>query len=114
MHELAVTQAALEIALRHAHAAQAARITRIHFVVGQLATIVDDSVQFYWDAIAADTIAQGAQLSFERIPATMRCYACGATFLLNAQQDFRCPSCADPDVGVQGGDELRIDHIEVE
>lgn len=114
MHELAVTQSALEIALRHAHAAGATRITRIHFVVGQLATIVDDSVQFYWDAVAAETIAEGAKLTFARTPATMRCYACNAVFLLSEQQDFTCPTCASPDVGVQGGDELRIDHIEVE
>lgn len=112
MHELAVTQSALAIALRHAGDAQ--RITRIHFVVGQLSSIVDDSVQFYWDAIAAGTIAEGARLTFERTPATLRCYACGATFLLNAAQDFHCPACGQPDVAVQGGDDLRIDHIEVE
>jgi len=114
MHELAVTQSALAIALHHAAAADARRITRIHFVVGQLASIVDDSVQFYWDAIAQGTIAEGAQLTFERTPAAMRCYACHATFLLNDAQEFRCPLCASPDVAVQGGDDLRIDHIEIE
>jgi len=114
MHELAVTQRVLEIALRHAQTADAIRITRIHLVVGQLATIVDDSVQFYWDLIAQDTIAQGAQLTFERRPATMRCLACGETFTLSGQSDFRCPHCGDPDVVVAGGDELQIDHIEIE
>ena len=114
MHELAVTQQVLEIALRHAEAADALRITQIHLVVGQLATIVDDSVQFYWDLIAQDTIAQGAQLTFERRPATLRCLACGETFTLSGQGDFRCPHCGDLDVVVAGGDELRIDHIEIE
>ncbi len=114
MHELAVTQRVLEIALRHAQAADAVRITRIHLVVGQLATIVDDSVQFYWDLIAQDTIAQGARLTFERRPAAMRCLACGASFVLTADNEFRCPQCGDPDVVVAGGDELQIDHIEIE
>ncbi len=49
MHELAVTERVLEISLRHAEAAHATRITQIHLVVGQLSSIVDDSVQFYWD-----------------------------------------------------------------
>ena len=114
MHELAVTQRVLEIALRHAQAADATRITRIHLVVGQLATLVDNSVQFYWEIIAEDTIAQGARLTFERHPATMRCLACGKTFTLSGQSDFRCPYCGDLDVVVAGGDELQIDHIEIE
>jgi hydrogenase nickel incorporation protein HypA/HybF len=114
MHELAVTQRVLEIALRHAQAADAARITRIHLIVGRLATIVDDSVQFYWDLIAQDTIAQGAHLTFERRPATMRCLACGQSFTLTGQTDFHCPHCGDLDVIVAGGDELQIDHIEID
>lgn len=114
MHELAVTQQALEIALRHAHAAHATRIVAIHLVVGQLSSIVDDSVQFYWDAIAHDTIAQSARLTFTRRPAQLRCTACGASFTLAEQQEFRCPVCTAPDIYVNSGDELYVDSIEIE
>jgi hydrogenase nickel incorporation protein HypA/HybF len=64
MHELSVTESILEIALRHASNANAKRITNLYMVKGQLASIVDDSVQFYWDIISKDSIAEGAVLHF--------------------------------------------------
>ncbi len=113
MHELAVTEQVLAIALRHAAAVQATQITQIHLVVGQLSSIVDDSVQFYWRIIAAGTIAEHAHLRFERRPARMRCLACNARFSLAGQQDFVCPVCGSPDIVVEGGDELLLDSMEV-
>ena len=79
MHELAVTQSILDISLRHASEAGAKRITDINLVVGQFSSIVDDSVQFYWDIIAKETIAYGATLHFNRIPGEMTCGSCGHT-----------------------------------
>ena len=76
MHELSVTESILEIALRHANNANAKRITNLYLVIGQLASIVDDSVQFYWDIISKDSIAEGAVLHFRRLPATLACQEC--------------------------------------
>ena len=50
MHELPVTESILEIALRHAQKADATRITDLHLVIGQLATLVDDSIFGYGGA----------------------------------------------------------------
>jgi|GEM_PF-5568018 len=52
MHELSVTESVLEIACRHAGKAQAKRVTDIYLVIGRLSSIVDDSVQFYWNLIS--------------------------------------------------------------
>jgi hydrogenase nickel incorporation protein HypA/HybF len=40
-------------------------------VIGRLASIVDDSIQFYWDMISEGTICQGAKLHFKRVPAEL-------------------------------------------
>ncbi|MGD8998651.1 MAG: hydrogenase maturation nickel metallochaperone HypA, partial [Anaerolineae bacterium] len=71
MHELSVTESLLEIALRHAARAGAARITRLNIVVGELSSIVDESVQFYWDIVSRGTMAEGAELHFERVDGTL-------------------------------------------
>ncbi len=114
MHELSVTQSILNIAIRHAEQAGAARITDIRLVLGQLSSIVDDSVRFYWGIIAAGTIAEEAQLHFQRRPAQMQCQACGAAFALAASDDFACPQCGGGDVRVTGGEEFYVESIDVE
>lgn len=113
MHELGITQSILNIALRHAEGAGATRITHLHLVIGDLSSVVDDSVQFYWDVISRGTIAEGAELHFERMPATLRCLACQMRFSPNGR-DFACPDCGSCQVIVVDGDQFYLDSIEVE
>jgi len=113
MHELSVTQSILDIALRHAERSEAKRIVRLNLVIGELATIVDDSVQFYWDIVSRGTIAEGAELHFERVPGILRCLGCGHTFPLGGQ-DFTCPACGERQVVATGGDDFRLESIEVD
>ena len=79
MHEMGVTQSLLNITLEHAQRANAVRVNELRIVVGELSSIVDDSVQFYWDFVSQGTIAEKARLTFRRIPATMRAYAMQGT-----------------------------------
>jgi len=113
VHELGVTQSILEIAVRHAEEAGAARITRLSLVVGDLSSIVDDSVQFYWDLIAAGTLAEGAELVFKRVPATLRCVDCACEFPLDHER-FACPTCGSERVEVSGGQEFFLESIDVD
>ncbi len=113
MHELAVTQSILDICLRHAQEASVVKITDINLVIGQFSSIVDDSVQFYWDMIADGTIAQGAILHFNRIPGEMTCRTCGHVFQ-PTDQAFECPSCGSGFVRITKGEEFRVDSIDVE
>ena len=113
MHELAITEQLLTTALRHAEQAGAARITRLNLVVGQLSSVVDDSVQFYWDFVAQGTIAEGAVLSFRRVPASLTCRDCGASFTID-RFEGKCPSCGGEQVSVVSGDEFHLESIEVE
>lgn len=113
MHELAVTQSILDISLRHAQKMDAKRIVSINLVIGRFSSIVDDSVQFYWDMIAEGTIAKGAQLHFDRIPAEMKCLDCGNTFEPD-DTTFACPKCLSPKVHITKGEELRVESIDVE
>ncbi len=113
MHELPITESLLEIALRHAERARAQRILRLNLVIGELASVVDQSVQFYWDIVSQGTIAEGAMLCFERVRGQLRCVRCGTVFPL-AGETFTCPACGSGQVMAVGGDEFRLDSIEVE
>lgn len=110
MHELAVTQSILDIALKHAGSRT---VRQVQLVLGQFSSIVDDSVQFYWDIIAKDTLAAGAQLRFERIPGEMTCAACGKVFHPGSET-FSCPACASSTVRVTQGREFYVESIDVD
>ncbi len=113
MHELSATQSILEISLRHAKQANATRITDIHLVIGQLATLMDDSIQFYWDMIAKDTPAEGATLRFKRVPAQLQCMVCSEKYSPNGEE-FKCPNCGSVGVKVIAGEEFFVEAIDVE
>jgi hydrogenase nickel incorporation protein HypA/HybF len=113
MHELAVTESILEITLRHANKAQARRVTNLYLVVGQLSSIVDDSVQFYWDIISKDTTAEGATLHFRRVSVELLCLKCGNRYTPGGD-DFACPTCGSEQIRVVAGEEFYLDSIEVE
>jgi hydrogenase nickel incorporation protein HypA/HybF len=113
MHELAITQSILEIAVRHAEAQQAKRITDLFIVMGQWSSTVDDSVQFYWDMISENTIAYGAKLHFKRVPVEIVCTDCGH-FYHPTTRELLCPKCGSTHIKVKTGEEFYLEAIEVE
>lgn len=113
MHELSVTENILSISLKHATQTQASRVTAIHLVVGQLSSVVDDSVQFYWDMLSENTLCQGAILHFSRIPATFRCLDCDKEFDL-ADRLSTCPNCNGIRTSILSGEEFYVESIEIE
>jgi len=110
MHELAVTTSILDLALQHA---KKAPITDVHLVIGQLSSVMDDSVQFYWDIISQDTAAEGSQLHFRRIPAEFQCQKCHARYPLRGE-DFTCPVCQSTEVSIVAGEEFYLEAIDVD
>jgi hydrogenase nickel incorporation protein HypA/HybF len=113
MHELPIAQSILDISLRHAGQAGAKNITDLHLVIGRLSYVVDDSIQFYWDMIAKDTIAEGAKLHFRRVPAEFLCLDCNQRYSPDGEV-LACPYCQSTRVKVVAGDEFRLESIDVE
>lgn len=113
MHELPIAQSILKIALRYAEKEAATCVTDLYLLIGQLSSIVDDSVQFYWDIISRDTLAEGATLHFERVPMRMLCLDCAQVYH-PAAGTLACPNCGGAHVQVVGGDEFRLEAIGIE
>lgn len=111
MHELPISQEILSIALRHA--GEAKRIIRLNLVIGDLSSIVGDSIQFYWDIISKGTLAEGSTLHFERIKARFRCSDCENEFE-PVDRNFECQKCGGYKVELVAGREFRLESIEVE
>lgn len=113
MHELLATENILKLALQQAEAAGAPRITDVRLVVGQLSSMSEDSVQFYWETLARDTPAEGSRLHFRRIPAEMLCLNCGQRYA-PAKEEWACPKCGSLSARVVAGQEFYLEAIDVE
>ena len=113
MHELAITQNIVGIALNEARAAHATRITKISVVIGELTGIVSDSVQFYFDFLRKGNAAEGAVLDFRSVSIELRCRNCHTEF---APQDsaWVCPNCQGTGLDVIHGQESFVESIEID
>jgi hydrogenase nickel incorporation protein HypA/HybF len=113
MHELSIMQAAMDLALKRAQEAQASRVHMIRLRVGQLSGVVPDALQFAFEALSHGTLAQGAQLSIEHVPARFWCEACSREFL--ADDLFaECPDCHGVSADLRSGRELELASMEIE
>ena len=113
MHELAITETLLELALKHAEKENAVKVTDLYITVGVLTSIVDDSVQFYWDIISKKTKCENATLHFERIAAAFRCEECGEEYPFGEELE-PCPKCKAINVKIISGEEFFLNSISIE
>ena len=113
MHELSITQSILNIVTKHAQTAGALKVTAIYLTVGELTGFVDDSIQFYFDMLSPGTLAEGAKLVIRRVPARLRCRACGKEFGLH-DGSWLCPQCSATGGAVLQGREFQVESIEIE
>jgi hydrogenase nickel incorporation protein HypA/HybF len=114
MHELPATQGILTVALDAAREAGAERISLIDVVIGELTSMVDDSVQFYFDVLSRSTAAEGATLRVRRVPAQAVCVDCAASYPVVPPLRATCDSCGSLALSVSGGREFFIESIEVD
>jgi hydrogenase nickel incorporation protein HypA/HybF len=114
MHELAVTQNVIELVIEEARKSGAARVRKVELVVGGMHGLVEDSVRFYFDLLARDTMAQGASLVIESLPLTVRCHRCKAESRLEDLPVRICLACGNARLEVVSGKELFVRNIEVE
>jgi hydrogenase nickel incorporation protein HypA/HybF len=110
MHELALADSIVRIALAHAGGR---RIARVEVRVGHLRQVVPSALDFAFGLVAEGTAADGAELVLEEVPAAGRCRACGEESEL-PEFPLRCAACGGLDLEILRGEELHVDALELE
>jgi hydrogenase nickel incorporation protein HypA/HybF len=119
VHELAIAQSILAVADRNADGLPVA-VVRVR--VGRLRQVVPETLGFYFEIAARNTVCEGAALECERVGSLLRCGPCGTEWdpapppaddASELKISFRCPSCRSSDHAVVSGDELIVDSIDV-
>lgn len=121
MHELAISSAILDTAVRHA---DGRKVSTVHVRLGALRQVVPTSLSFYFEITGRDTVCEGAELRLELVRALMRCVECNYEWdpapeplyegdPLAMLPQFRCPECEAAGAEVVRGNELMVDSIDV-
>ena len=100
MHELAVVLDIIRVMEEEAKKHGFSKITRIRLVIGELSSIIDESVQMYFEIAAKDSACAGATLLFDHRPAMLKCMRCGLEF--PHEKSFGCPSCGGDSTLIKG------------
>ena len=112
MHELPVVLDIVRIMDEEAKKHKFQKITRIDLVIGELSSIIDESVQMYFEVAAKSSPCAGAKLIFERRSAMLKCQCCGTEFP-HEKSCFQCPVCNGDSVLIKGtGNEFYIRSFE--
>lgn len=115
VHELPVTESILNIVTRFAREAKSTQVFRVHLRISELSHLRSDWLQRYFDRMAEGTIAEGALVVVESMAPVFRCRDCESefSFSLKHAEDIRCPVCKSENCSLIGGDDYRVERIEV-
>ena len=110
---MGITQGILAASFDAAKEVGATKITEIRIRVGDLTEIQEFALQFAFEALTPDTMAEGATLVVTHVPAKSRCRDCGLEYA-HDRFEMLCPACGTFNVEPLTGRELLIDSIETD
>jgi hydrogenase nickel incorporation protein HypA/HybF len=110
MHELAATERLLAQAEQQASSADG-RLTDVHVVLGELSTITEEAVRFYWNLLSAGRPSAEARLHFRPQPAAWRCLDCAQG--QGAGLAEQCPACGSYRLHLTGGQDCYLEAIDI-
>lgn len=110
MHELSIAGAIVTIAI---DAAGGRPVRKVEVKVGYLRQVVVSSLVFSFELVARDTLAEGAELVIEPVPARVRCGDCHGETVIE-RFPLCCGGCGSLAVAVVAGEELEVEWVELD
>lgn len=113
MHEMAIAEGILDIVVDYAARNQAQQVLRISLLLGEMAGVEEESLQFCFAALTKGTIAEQAELKVRRVPLMGHCSECGKEMHIE-HYNFLCPECGSGHLEIISGRELQVEYLEVD
>jgi hydrogenase nickel incorporation protein HypA/HybF len=113
MHEVGIMESTLDVVRRQAEQHRASRVHRIVLRIGALSGVEPEALRFAFDAVTPNTVAAGAELTIESVPARAHCSACARDFGVERGFIFACPDCGALSGELRQGRELELIHLEM-
>lgn len=107
MHEVTIAQGLIKMLEEETQKHGASRIKEVNVKVGALSNCVPDALLFAFETSTVGTVAEGAKLNIEHIPARGRCERCDLEFEVESAI-FMCPECNQIASEIISGKELDL------
>ena len=115
MHEMGIMKSVVKASIAAAQKNGVNRIRTVTLQVGELWAFIPEWVQQYFDVLSKGSVAEGAKVYLESVPATGRCNICNMTFKIDIHNRRAvCPLCNQDDYQLLTGNELILKSIETE
>lgn len=111
MHELRIAEDLAAMVAGYAAEAGLVKVEKINISFGEYIQIVPGLFEAAFSEAARDTVASGAELDIEIIPAEMRCLGCGSEYK-PAGDLCACSICGSEEIALIHGKELFVKSIE--
>jgi len=111
---MSLTASIMDIIFEYARAHGFTKVNSMKLSFGTLSCIEPKALEFAFEVLSQNTLAEGAMLEFDIMPIVVTCLDCGSD---SAVEEFPspCPFCEAQDVVLKSGtEELRIVEMEVD
>lgn len=112
MHEMAIALNIIDLANSYARPSGGEKIGQVEIEIGPLAGVMQEALQFCFEAAAKNTIAEGAQLVIINTKGKARCCSCWKTIDIYKHGTV-CPEC-DGIMEILTGDALTLRAVTIE
>jgi len=113
MHEMSLSASIMDIIFDYARRHGFEKVNAVRLSFGALSCIEPKALEFAFEVLAKDTLAEGARLEYVIHPIVVTCLDCGGD---SAVEEFpsRCPGCKSDDVVLKEGmEELKVVEMDV-
>jgi hydrogenase nickel incorporation protein HypA/HybF len=105
MHELSIAEELLSIIKDSAEKAGIKKVAAVNLRIGELTSILPESLEFAFRILSQGTITDGARVNIDQAPAALLCVRCGGRV---GREEGSCGRCGSDEMRVVGGNQLEI------
>ncbi len=113
MHELTLCQRALELIEQQAVRHNARKVTAVWLKIGAFSCVERSALEFCFDLICRDSLAEGCELHIEQQDAECWCPECQQYVTLLSQRVRQCPHCGCDHLNIVADEGLQIKRMEI-
>lgn len=113
MHELAITESVIDLINQEARDKNFRKVLGISLRVGEYSGLIPECIREFFPIAAKGSIAEGAELDIQPVPAAFRCLECGYEGRVDRKAAC-CPSCQSAAIRMTAGREFFVESLKVE